>query len=257
MEVSREVGPSELQPIRTANYEIDWDTYASQYDLLATNNPSYRENIEILRDAVSRMHLPVGAAICDVGAGTGNFICALARDIPSARFVHLDADPVMNEIARDKYVAAGIKHVDLHHCLANEATYPSETFDLIICVNALYAIYPQQELLRRIRGWLKPSGKFVVIDFGRQAKILDWAKYILGNILREKGLKECLRFLRRSTESLRQNRRGSKGQADGTYWLHTTEEFGEALVRAGFEVEELRACYRGYCDLAICSARQP
>jgi ubiquinone/menaquinone biosynthesis C-methylase UbiE len=254
METSDLVEPR-AKAIEPRAFEIDWDAYASQYDLLATHNPSYRENIDALRSIVGSLNLPPGAVICDVGAGTGNFICALARDIPYAKFIHLDADPVMNQIASEKYKAAGIEHVDVHCCSAVEAAYSDESFDLVVCVNALYAIHPQEEVLQRIRRWLRPGGTFFVIDFGRRTRILDWMRYILGNIIREKGLRECFKFLKNSSESLRQNRRGAQGQADGTYWLHSTEEFGKVLVKAGFEVLELRPCYRGYCDLAVCRPR--
>jgi ubiquinone/menaquinone biosynthesis C-methylase UbiE len=235
--------------------EIDWDAYASQYDLLAANNPSYRENIEVLRKVVRELDLSPNAAICDIGAGTGNFICALARDLPDANFIHLDADAGMSEIARAKYNAAAVKHVQIDVLPVADAYYPPACFDLIICVNALYAMSPQQEVLQRMRRWLRPRGTLFIVDFGRRSRVLDWALHILGYVLKEKGVRECLRFIRNSRESLRQNRRGSQGQADGTYWLHSTEQFGEALEQAGFEVEQLRPCYRDYCDLAICRPR--
>jgi ubiquinone/menaquinone biosynthesis C-methylase UbiE len=236
-------------------HEIDWDAYASQYDLLAANNPSYRENIEALREVVRCLDLPTNAAICDVGAGTGNFICALARDLPDAHFVHLDADAGMSEIAQGKYAAAGVKNVWIEVASVTDAAFTPGRFDLMICVNALYAMHPQHQALQKMRQWLKPSGTLFIVDFGRRTKIIDWAFHILGHVLRRKGLRECLRFIRDSQESLRQNRRGSQGQADGTYWLHSTEQFGEALEEAGFQVEQLRTCYRDYCDLAVCRPR--
>lgn len=235
--------------------EIDWDAYASQYDLLATNNPSYLENIEILRSLLKGFSLPEHPAICDLGAGTGNFICALARDIPSARFTHLDADPTMTEVAVQKYQALKLEHVDVHCCPAADAAYPAESFDLIICVNALYAMAPQGEILRKIRSWLKPSGVFFVIDYGRQVNVLDWTIYILRNVAREKGVVAAAKLLKNNIENIRQNRRGSHGQADGIYWLHSTEGFGSALEEAGFTVDLLRPCYRGYSDLAVCRVK--
>lgn len=232
--------------------EIDWDAYASQYDLLATNNPSYLENIEILRSLLKEFSLPDHPAICDVGAGTGNFICALARDLPGARFTHLDADPTMTDVAAKKYKTLALEHVDVHCCSAGDAAYPAESFDLIICVNALYAMAPQTEILRKIRSWLRPSGYFFVIDYGRQVNVLDWTIYILRHVAREKGIVAAAKLLKNNVESIRQNRRGSHGQADGVYWLHSTEAFGTALEEAGFSVDMLRPCYRGYSDLAVC-----
>lgn len=241
--------------IAPTKHEIDWDAYASQYDLLATNNPAYRANIELLREMIPSFNLPDKPRILDIGGGTGNFICALAKDFEDAKFVHLDFDEEMNEVARKKYAAAGIKNVEIHCCPATEAAYPANSFDLVICVNALYAIHPRDEILKRLRNWLTPDGTFFVIDFGRQYRTLDWGKYILGNVLRERGLIECIRFFISIFETARQNRRGAQGQADGLYWTHSTEEFGHVLAGAGFDVQDLRTCYRDYCDLAICRVK--
>lgn len=38
----------------------------------------------------------------DFGAGTGNFSTLAARMVPGLRVVHVDADPGMNEVARQK-----------------------------------------------------------------------------------------------------------------------------------------------------------
>jgi ubiquinone/menaquinone biosynthesis C-methylase UbiE len=236
----------------TKKKAISWDAYASQYDLLAAANPSYAENIEIVRAAIASLDLPAGAVVCDVGGGTGNFTCALSEDMPDARFVHLDADAEMNRIASAKFVSLGVRDVSVVGRSVFDVDFANGSFDLILCINALYSMVPQDEVLDRIRRWLKPDGRFVVIDFGRRTKVFDWGRFILGNMIKEKGLVESLRFLRKGLETLKQNRRGSKGQAEGIYWLHSTEEFGRVLTGHGFIVDELRTCYRGYCDLALC-----
>ncbi len=236
--------------------EIDWDAYATQYDILATANPSYRENIEILRSLIPDFDLPRDPVICDIGAGTGNFICAIAQDLPSAKFVHLDADETMNQLAREKYQSAQLSNVEIKHCLASDANFAAGTFDLIICVNALYAIRPRDEFLMKARRWLKPNGIFFIIDFGRRFDALSWSLYIIGSVIKQGGLREAVRVVKNGLETLRQNRRGSDGQADGLYWLHSTEEFADELTRAGYTVDQLRTCYRGYCDLAVCRSTQ-
>lgn len=252
MEVSSDSVVSTQLAEEHQTHEIDWDAYASQYDLLAKYNPSYRENIELLRSMLKEFDLGDEPAICDIGAGTGNYICALAKDIPGATFCHVDADQKMNAVAKSKYAASGVKNVEVHGVSALDADFETGSFDLIVCVNALYAIHPPEELLRRARLWLKPTGVLFVIDFGRRARMWDWSKYIFGSILREHGVLETVRFFVNGMETIRQNRRGSKGQAEGVYWLHSTEEFEDALVRAGYSIERVQTCYRGYCDLAVC-----
>lgn len=231
---------------------IDWDAYATQYDLMAKYNPSYHENIEILRDGLDRWGISDNAKICDLGAGTGNYISALSRVRPDASYTHVDFDSVMNEIALQKYNNLGLKNVTVLESYIQRADFPDESFDLIICVNALYAMSPREVILAKIRKWLKPGGVFFVIDFGRRFRMIDWGWYFISSMIKNHGVVECARFLVSCAEIYRQNSRGSKNQQDGAYWLHSTNEFGKALNEAGFTVEELRPCYRDYCDLAVC-----
>ena len=236
---------------------IDWKSYSTQYDFLARNNPSYRENIELLRALLPKWNLPSTASVCDLGAGTGNYICSIAKDIPEASFVHVDADPKMNAIARYKYDREGVNSVSVVTSAVAETKFPNNSFDLIMCVNALYAMESREVVLKKIHSWLKEDGIFFVIDFGRQTNLSDWGKYIFGNMYREEGIGACIRFVINGFETIRQNRKGSKGQALGNYWLHSTEEFGRTLFEHGFRVELLRTCYRGYCDLAVCRLNTP
>ena len=231
---------------------IDWDAYASQYDLLAKYNPSYHENIGLLRGGLDKWGISSNARICDLGAGTGNYITALSKVRPNSHFVHVDFDRPMNDIAREKYAANGIADVSIFEDTVQHIDFADESFDLVICVNALYAISPQQSVLEKVKRWLKPDGVFFVIDFGRRNRMLDWSWYILRNLVKDHGLTECAKFLANSVEIIRQNSRGQKNQESGNYWLHTTHEFGRAMSEAGFIVEDLRPCYRDYCDLAVC-----
>ena len=236
---------------------IDWESYSTQYDLLARNNPSYQDNIEALRVMLPQWNLPRSASVCDLGAGTGNYICSIAKDIPEASFVHVDADPQMNAVARAKYKREGVKNVSLVTSTIGETEFDNDSFDLIICVNALYAMDSREAVFAKIHSWLKKDGIFFVIDFGRQTNLFDWGRYIFGNMYRKEGIGACLRFVKNGFETIRQNRKGSKGQASGNYWLHSTDEFDRTLSEHGFRVELLRTCYRGYCDLAVCRLNTP
>ena len=238
--------------LKTQTEGIDWDAYATQYDLMAKYNPSYRENIDLLRSAIERWDIPKDATICDLGGGTGNYIAALSKTRPDAEYHHVDFDHVMNEIAREKYAKIGLSKVSVYEEYIQRIDFPEQKFDLVICINALYAVSPQEAILRKISRWLKPNGIFFIIDFGRRNRMIDWSWFVLKNLAKERGLVECAKLLFNSVETIKQNNRGSKNQDDGTYWLHSTQEFGQALTDIGFSVEELRPCYRDYCDLAIC-----
>ena len=119
-------------------------------------------------------------------------------------------------------------------------------------MNTLYSIPEHDQVLSLIRDCTKPGGMLYIVDFGRKVELVEWAIYILRNRVKELGLRETIRWYRENSENLSQNRRGAKAQSEGTYWMHTPEEFEHALLSAGWQVDELNMCYRDCCDRAIC-----
>jgi len=239
-------------PENLADDEMNWDAYAEHYDVMCAFNPAYQQNIEQLERYIRKWNLPEDAKICDLGAGTGNYIVAMSRLIPNASFVHVDFDAKMNVAAQKKYADHGVQDFTIMANYAQHVDFPESQFDLVVCVNALYAICPQKQVLNKVRTWLKPEGRFFVIDFGRRQRTLDWAIYLFRESMKNHRAGDYVKALIESREVFKQNRKSLKGQQTGRYWLHSTSEFGNTLVDSGFEVDELAVCYRGYADLAVC-----
>ena len=233
--------------------EMDWHAYAEHYDEMCALNPAYYKNVSMLLERLSSWNLPEDASICDLGAGTGNYILGMHQILPSANYWHVDIDERMIECAKQKYSEAGIANVHVVYSDVCSLSFPADSFDVVVCVNALYAFTSQDEILSKIRSWLKPNGKLFLIDFGRSQKTLDWTLYMLWEAIKSNQLARYFRALIGGRELLKQNRRTTRGQASGRYWLHSTSEFGEALRSAGFVVEELETCYRDYSDFAVCT----
>ena len=231
---------------------MDWDAYAAVYDVMSRNNPYYLQNLELLKSALSDWSLGSNPSVCDIGAGTGEYILNAASVIPSARFVHVDGNAGMSAVAEKKYVEAGLD-VEIITDYVQRLEFDDESFDLLICVNALYAMTPQEVVLKKFFRWLKPDGKLFVIDFGRKQDWKDWFIPIYTHMVRERGLLSATREVFNFADVIRQNAMTTKGQSDGGYPLHTNEEFNAMLESAGFQVEHSQECYRDYCDLALCS----
>lgn len=231
---------------------MNWDAYAEHYDEMCAMNPAYAANIQLLVDRLKDWALPESARICDLGAGTGNYILRLAALLPSARFWHVDFDDRMIELARNKYEKEQLANVHMLQQEVHSVDFPPDSFDLIVCINALYAFTPQRQVLAKMHTWLRPTGKLFTIDFGRRQRTLDWALYLLRESVKSHQVRRYARGLVEAREVTKQNRRTSKGQQTGRYWMHSTQEFGEALADAGFTVRELSRCYRDYADMAVC-----
>ena len=230
---------------------IDWTAYADAYDLIPEFFPTYKDNQELLRERVEKLNLPANASICDIGAGTGNYIAHMSSYMPNASFLHLDSNKAMNAAAEKKYkdLPCDVRIVESS---VDEASLEEGAFDLLICINALYNMSPQATTLARFKRWLKPNGWLFVIDFGRQQQVGDWLSQFLRNAILGKIKGEAYkRALSKGPTLVRQAMLGTKAQTGGEYWTHSTEEFGDTISAAGFNVVELGVCYRGYCDFVL------
>jgi 2-polyprenyl-3-methyl-5-hydroxy-6-metoxy-1,4-benzoquinol methylase len=236
----------------TTSQGINWSDYAPQMDLMAELMPSYEENLAALREHIHKRGLAGRVRIADLGAGTGIFSQAIAEMLPDAEIVHVDSDPAMNEVAKTKYQRAGLTNIEIVPEHLQRLSFPLGSFDLIVCVNVLYAVPPQQILAAKIRSWLRPDGSLFIIDFGRKQSAIDWGLHFLGNALRGRNTRKYFRFLLFGQQITLQALKGRKSQELGKYWMHSTQEFGDFLVQSGFSLDELRPCHRGYADLAIC-----
>jgi len=243
--------------IKDGSFKLDketipnWSRYASQYDDMVGFLPVYQDNIDSLLEALPSFELPENPRICDLGAGTGNFIIALQEVLPDATFTHVDLDPVMNETARHKYAERDM-NVDIVEDYIQRIDFDAGAFDLIICVNALCHAAPQDITLRRMKRWLTKDGTLFVIDFGRPVRLMDWGWYIFSNAVSKIGFINYLKAVVRNRHTFIQNRRAKKGQSEGAMWTHSLKEFEATLSNAGFKLADSRQCYRGYCDFAIC-----
>jgi len=234
---------------------LQYQKYAPQFDEMCELVPAYQENIGFLLELLPELDLVEDAKICDLGAGTGNFICALADKMPNAHYTHLDMDPVMNSHAALKYQQRGLARYQIIEAPIQTASFETHQFDLIICVNALNTAPPQLPVLRLIRSWLHPKGTFFLIDFGRQQRVFDWTWYMFRNTYTSHGLGRVFKALWNNREAIRQNRRAREDQKAGRMWTHTTSELCELVIEAGFKIKRSQTCYRGYCDLVVAESR--
>lgn len=242
--------PRQSSPTRGT---VSWHEYAEAYDTMCSANPAYQDNLRRFRNWLDQLQLESDATVCDVGAGTGNYVLEIVRRFPTARVVHLDSDPAMNREASKKYRKNGARNVAFHTQDALSAQVEPSSFNIIICVNALYTFADAKTALEECYSWLKPGGQMFLIDLGRPMKVWSWSRYILGSNLRTHGLRATVTAFLRGRKAIGQNRLIRNQQELGNYWLHSTDAFKTALLAAGFKISTIEHCYRGVCDLAICS----
>lgn len=229
---------------------MDYKAYAPHFDPLCAINPAYEELLDLFALKLAAMDLPHDPDVVDLGAGTGNFVCALLDRIPNARVSHVDCSPDMNKIAAEKYAQRKLK-VDIVEGYMQTVKIPPQSKDLVICVNALNNAPPVRPTLNRIYSWLKPGGYFFLVDFGREIDVVDWTWFLFKHLLSEYGVRETISVIRRQSKVISINRKGRNDQLHGALWTHTTVELLEYLHDAGFKNAESKLCYRDYADMVV------
>ncbi|MFE4479331.1 MULTISPECIES: class I SAM-dependent methyltransferase [Streptomycetaceae] len=112
-----------------------------------------------------------GDVIVDVGCGTGSFAVLLGRAEPQATVVGVDPDPAVLRLARRKAAAAGIEP-DFRTGMGDavDEVVGAGTADTVVSSLVLHQcpVPMKQAVLAAMHRTLRPGGKLVIADYGRQ-----------------------------------------------------------------------------------------
>lgn len=134
---------------------------AASYDLTRDRLlPGRRESMQ---DLASR--LPDGAALVDLGGGTGSHLVHLGEAHQRlSRLDLVDLCPALLAKAQERVKERGWHHVHLHHADATTWT-PSHPVDAVICSFSLTMIPAWWLAIDQAVRMLRPGGLLIVTDF--------------------------------------------------------------------------------------------
>ncbi|MGE0712489.1 MAG: class I SAM-dependent methyltransferase [Planctomycetota bacterium] len=137
-----------------------------------------------------------GAAVLDVGCGTGTLLRAAADAVgPAGRLCGVEPAEEMVEHARRKASAAGLT-LELTVGLADRLPYADQSFDRLFCTFVVHHLPPPDRALafREMRRVLRPGGRLVVVDFSRPRLPISpaWLIHAAGGGMREEVVDERL-----------------------------------------------------------------
>lgn len=112
--------------------------------------------------------LPAEPKILDLCTGTGDIVKHLQRKFHTAQITGVDFSEEMLKIARHKHRGINFVHAD---CL--KLPFASESFDLVTMSFGLRNTVNFNKAMAEVKRVLKPSGCFVHLDFGKDAKYAD------------------------------------------------------------------------------------
>jgi len=119
--------------------------------------------------AISILKIPKGAAVADIGAGSGYMTIRLSDRVgPAGTVFATDVQPQMIEILRRRLAAKHITNVTLVQGAVDDPRLPPASVDLELMVDVYHELSEPQAMLRGLRAALKPGGRLVLLEYRKE-----------------------------------------------------------------------------------------
>jgi len=117
--------------------------------------------LSFLEKLVPQFGVEAGQAVLDVGTGTGVLIPHLVKAVgPSGSVTAIDFSEKMVQMCNTKY--AHIKNVTIKVGNIEDAAFPAESFDAVICFGVFPHVDHKEKALQNINRMLKQGGRLVI-----------------------------------------------------------------------------------------------
>ncbi len=135
-----------------------WDQAAQWYDALVGLKGSEYQKAIIFPGALQLMQLEKGDAVLDLACGQGVFSRYLSQR--KIKVTGLDTSEEMIRFAQSRSdPSIRFEHADAQDSQALQG----KTFDAVVCLLALQNIESLPPVMRNVKRWLKPGGRFVMV----------------------------------------------------------------------------------------------
>lgn len=119
--------------------------------------------------AIRVLGIAKGAAVADIGAGSGYMTVRLAAQVgPTGRVYAIDVQPQMLEILRRRLADSRIANVSLILGAVDDPKLSPASVDLALMVDVYHELSQPQPVLRRLREALKPGGRLVLLEYRKE-----------------------------------------------------------------------------------------
>ena len=128
-----------------------------------------RDDEEAPDVALNVLQIPKGAAVADIGAGSGYMTERLAARVgPTGRVFANDLQPQMLYLLSKRLEARRITNVTLVQGTADDPKLAPASVDVALMVDVYHELSQPQVMLRRLREALKPGGRLVLLEYRKE-----------------------------------------------------------------------------------------
>ena len=123
-------------------------------------------------EVVTALDLKHGQTVADIGSGSGYFTLRFARHVgPSGKVLAVDvARPMLDEVTK-RARSAGLGNVVAVHARPDDPLLPAGGVDLVFTCDTWHHIAERPAYLARVKQALAPGGRFVIVDFHKDAPV--------------------------------------------------------------------------------------
>ncbi|MBI4906104.1 MAG: class I SAM-dependent methyltransferase [Acidobacteria bacterium] len=130
---------------------------------------SEREQEEAPEKALDSIGIEEGITIADVGAGTGYFARRMAkRTGPNGKVYAVDIQPEMIRRLNENAKREGLGNIIGVVGKENDPMLPNAAIDMILMVDVYHEFDQPQQMLRKMRAALKPTGRMVLLEYRKE-----------------------------------------------------------------------------------------
>jgi SAM-dependent methyltransferase len=135
-------------------------------DWLERGERSEEEEPEL---ALNVLKIPKGAAVADIGAGSGYMTERLAARVgPDGRVYANDLQPQMLYLLSRRLEQRRITNVTLVQGTVDDPKLAPGSVDLALMVDVYHELSQPQAILRRLREALRPGGRLVLLEYRKE-----------------------------------------------------------------------------------------
>lgn len=118
-----------------------------------------------INEVVAALHLKPGEIVTDIGAGPGLFSFPMAKAVaPKGRVLAVEIDQGLLDYVAEKAKKEKIDNVDTVLGKYDDPSLPRRDIDVAFFHDVLHHIEHRQLYVKNLAGYLKPTGRIVVID---------------------------------------------------------------------------------------------